>query len=116
MGKSKGHATEEPLTLNKYVCDELSMLLLICDILCAWLYQRNLSRLTCDFHFSRRKDQKKVSKLESMIPYYEARKEDTEVQKLNSQIEAVWAKARAARDMGLSWSWFVALRVETMIQ
>jgi hypothetical protein len=49
-----------------------------------------------------RKDLKKVSKLESMIPYYEARKQTDEIDKLKSQINAIWDKAREARDAGLA--------------
>eukprot|EP00553_Chaetoceros_curvisetus_P007953 CAMPEP_0204616976 /NCGR_PEP_ID=MMETSP0717-20131115/4086_1 /ASSEMBLY_ACC=CAM_ASM_000666 /TAXON_ID=230516 /ORGANISM="Chaetoceros curvisetus" /LENGTH=59 /DNA_ID=CAMNT_0051630383 /DNA_START=120 /DNA_END=299 /DNA_ORIENTATION=- len=43
-----------------------------------------------------KKDKKKVTKLESMIPYHEGRKNDAEVAKIKEQIEAIWQKAREA--------------------
>ena len=43
-----------------------------------------------------RKDQKKITKLEAMIPYHEGRKNDEEVTKLKEQVAAIWEKARAA--------------------
>jgi hypothetical protein len=47
------------------------------------------------FFFSlRRKDAKKVSKLEAQIPYHEGRGNQEEVAKIKEQIEAIWEKAR----------------------
>eukprot|EP00554_Chaetoceros_debilis_P012237 CAMPEP_0194112374 /NCGR_PEP_ID=MMETSP0150-20130528/12129_1 /TAXON_ID=122233 /ORGANISM="Chaetoceros debilis, Strain MM31A-1" /LENGTH=61 /DNA_ID=CAMNT_0038802025 /DNA_START=66 /DNA_END=248 /DNA_ORIENTATION=+ len=43
-----------------------------------------------------KKDQKKVNKLEKMIPYHEGRKNDGEVTKIKEQIAVIWAKAREA--------------------
>ena len=41
-----------------------------------------------------RKDQKKVSKLESKIPYFEGRGNKEEVEKIKEQIESIWVKTR----------------------
>lgn len=43
-----------------------------------------------------RKDQKKVTKLEAQIPYHEGRGNKEEVEKINQQVAAIWAKAREA--------------------
>lgn len=48
------------------------------------------------------KDQKKVAKLKSKIPYFEARKQQDEVDKLNQQIENVYKKAQEAMNMALA--------------
>jgi len=39
-------------------------------------------------------EQKKVTKLESQIPYHEGRGNKDEVEKIRSQVEAIWEKAR----------------------
>lgn len=44
-----------------------------------------------------RKEQKKVSKLEAQIPYFSARKQQEEVDKIQNQIDAIWEKARSSR-------------------
>eukprot|EP00554_Chaetoceros_debilis_P006229 CAMPEP_0194075284 /NCGR_PEP_ID=MMETSP0149-20130528/2323_1 /TAXON_ID=122233 /ORGANISM="Chaetoceros debilis, Strain MM31A-1" /LENGTH=59 /DNA_ID=CAMNT_0038755715 /DNA_START=75 /DNA_END=254 /DNA_ORIENTATION=- len=43
-----------------------------------------------------KKDKKKVTKLEAMIPYHEGRKNDAEVAKLKEQVAAIWEKAKEA--------------------
>jgi hypothetical protein len=43
-----------------------------------------------------RKDQKKISKLEAQIPYYQGRNQPEEVEKVKEQIADIWAKARQA--------------------
>jgi len=43
-----------------------------------------------------KKDQKKVAKLESQIPYHEGRGNQEEVDKIKEQIGAIWTKAREA--------------------
>ena len=58
-----------------------------------------LTDLSC---LSHRKDQKKVAKLKSKIPYFEARKQQDEVDKLNQQIENVYKKAQEAMNMALA--------------
>lgn len=59
--------------------------------------------LTISFLFdrvqSRRKDAKKVSKLEAQIPYHEGRGNKEEVEKIKEQVEAIWEKAREAAMM-----------------
>eukprot|EP00548_Thalassiothrix_antarctica_P006173 CAMPEP_0194137226 /NCGR_PEP_ID=MMETSP0152-20130528/7154_1 /TAXON_ID=1049557 /ORGANISM="Thalassiothrix antarctica, Strain L6-D1" /LENGTH=72 /DNA_ID=CAMNT_0038834171 /DNA_START=82 /DNA_END=298 /DNA_ORIENTATION=- len=44
-----------------------------------------------------KKEKKKVDKLEAQIPYYDARKEQDEVNKLRGKIDKIWDKARAER-------------------
>lgn len=53
--------------------------------------QRITTRLAAN-----RKDKKKVSKLESSIPYHEGRGNKEEVEKIKEQIAAIWEKAREA--------------------
>ena len=43
-----------------------------------------------------RKDQKKVTKLEAKIPYFEGRGNKEEVEKIKEQIESIWVKTREA--------------------
>ena len=43
-----------------------------------------------------RKDAKKVTKLESQIPYHAGRGNNDEVEKIKGQIEAIWQKTRDA--------------------
>ena len=43
-----------------------------------------------------RKDQKKVTKLEAKIPYFEGRGNTEEVEKIKQQIETIWVKTREA--------------------
>jgi transcriptional regulator with AAA-type ATPase domain len=43
-----------------------------------------------------KKDQKKVDKLQSQIPYHEGRGESDKAEKLKEQIDAIWTKAREA--------------------
>lgn len=43
-----------------------------------------------------KKDAKKVTKLESQIPYHEGRGNKEEVQKIQDQIAAIWEKTKAA--------------------
>ena len=45
---------------------------------------------------SHRKDQKKVTKLEAKIPYFEGRGNKEEVDKIKQQIESIWVKTREA--------------------
>lgn len=45
-----------------------------------------------------KKDQKKVTKLESQIPYHEGRGNKDEVQKIKDQIEKIWQKTREAHE------------------
>lgn len=45
---------------------------------------------------SYRKDQKKLSKLEAQIPYYQGRGNNEEVDKLKQQIEEIKRQAREA--------------------
>ena len=53
-------------------------------------------RLTTCFFASNRKDAKKVTKLEAQIPYHEGRGNKEEVEKIKSQIDAIWEKTREA--------------------
>lgn len=46
-----------------------------------------------------KKDQKKVTKLEAQIPYHEGRGNKEEVEKIKSQIDAIWTKAKEAAYM-----------------
>jgi len=46
-----------------------------------------------------RKDQKKISKLEAQIPYYQGRGNTEEVEKLKQQIEELKRQAREAAMM-----------------
>ena len=46
-----------------------------------------------------KKDLKKVTKLESKIPYFIGLRQDAEAEKIKDQIEAIWEKARV--DQGL---------------
>lgn len=46
-----------------------------------------------------KKDAKKVSKLESQIPYHEARGSKDEVQKIKDQVEKIWTKTREAHEL-----------------
>ena len=55
-------------------------------------YNRFYSNCSC------RKDAKKVSKLESQIPYHEARGAKDEVQKIKDQVEKIWTKTREAHE------------------
>jgi hypothetical protein len=48
------------------------------------------------FLSSNRKDAKKVSKLESQIPYHESRGDTEKLEKIKNEIEEIWEKARAA--------------------
>ena len=51
-------------------------------------------------HFSEyfhRKDQKKVDKLTSQIPYHEGRGDTEKATKIKEQIDSIWAKAREAQ-------------------
>ena len=48
--------------------------------------------LFCD----NRKDVKKVTKLESQIPYHEGRSNKEEVEKIKQQIAAIWVKTKEA--------------------
>ena len=41
-----------------------------------------------------KKDQKKVDKLTSMIPYHEGRKNQVDADKCKEQIAAIWANAK----------------------
>jgi len=41
-----------------------------------------------------RKEQKKVDKLSSQIPYHEGRGNKEEVDKIKQQVEAIWVKAK----------------------
>jgi hypothetical protein len=43
-----------------------------------------------------KKDAKKVSKLQSQIPFHEGRGQKEEVEKIKNQIEAIWTKTREA--------------------
>jgi len=43
-----------------------------------------------------KKDQKKVTKLEAKIPYFDGRGNKEEVEKIKQQIEAIWVKTREA--------------------
>lgn len=43
-----------------------------------------------------KKDAKKVGKLEAQIPYHDARGDKEKVEKIKSQIDAIWAKTREA--------------------
>lgn len=45
-----------------------------------------------------KKDQKKVTKLESQIPYHEGRGNKDEVVKIKEQIEAIWTKTKEAHE------------------
>lgn len=44
-----------------------------------------------------RKDLKKIHKLEAQIPYHEGRGNMDEVAKIKGQVDAIWAKAVAAK-------------------
>lgn len=68
-----------------------------------WLLDFRLDPFLTDLScLSHRKDQKKVAKLKSKIPYFEARKQQDEVDKLNQQIENVYKKAQEAMNMALA--------------
>jgi len=41
-----------------------------------------------------KKDNKKVTKLTSQVPYHEGRGEKEEVEKIKQQIEAIWQRTR----------------------
>jgi hypothetical protein len=43
-----------------------------------------------------------VAKLKVKIPYFEARKQEDEVKKLNDQIDAIYKKAQEAMDRALA--------------
>jgi len=45
-----------------------------------------------------KKDQKKVTKLESQIPYHEGRGNKDEVQKVKDQIGKIWQKTKEAHE------------------
>jgi len=47
-------------------------------------------------HILNRKDNKKVTKLTSQVPYHEGRGEKEEVEKIKQQIETIWQKTRDA--------------------
>eukprot|EP00534_Pseudo-nitzschia_fraudulenta_P000653 CAMPEP_0201117420 /NCGR_PEP_ID=MMETSP0850-20130426/1351_1 /ASSEMBLY_ACC=CAM_ASM_000622 /TAXON_ID=183588 /ORGANISM="Pseudo-nitzschia fraudulenta, Strain WWA7" /LENGTH=65 /DNA_ID=CAMNT_0047381689 /DNA_START=319 /DNA_END=516 /DNA_ORIENTATION=- len=46
-----------------------------------------------------KKDLKKVTKLESQIPYHEGRGNKDEVVKIKDQIEKIWTKTREAHEL-----------------
>eukprot|EP00536_Pseudo-nitzschia_multiseries_P013409 jgi/Psemu1/309950/fgenesh1_kg.572_\ len=48
-----------------------------------------------------KKDQKKVTKLESQIPYHEGRGNKEEVQKIKDQIAGIWTKTKEAYEASL---------------
>ena len=48
-----------------------------------------------------RKDNKKVLKLQSQIPYHEGRSNKEEVEKIRNQVDAIWEKARAAHELSM---------------
>ena len=52
--------------------------------------------LSFSFRTTRRKDAKKVSKLEAQIPYHEGRGNKDEVEKIKAQVAAIWEKTREA--------------------
>lgn len=52
--------------------------------------------LTLSSTTQHRKDQKKVDKLTAQIPYHEGRGNKEEVEKIKSQVEAIWTKTREA--------------------
>ena len=43
-----------------------------------------------------KKEQKKVDKLQSQIPYHEGRGDKEQAAKIQEQIDSIWAKAREA--------------------
>eukprot|EP00548_Thalassiothrix_antarctica_P012668 CAMPEP_0194168112 /NCGR_PEP_ID=MMETSP0154-20130528/3188_1 /TAXON_ID=1049557 /ORGANISM="Thalassiothrix antarctica, Strain L6-D1" /LENGTH=62 /DNA_ID=CAMNT_0038879187 /DNA_START=64 /DNA_END=252 /DNA_ORIENTATION=+ len=46
-----------------------------------------------------KKEKKKVDKLEAQIPYFDARKDQNEVDKIRDKIKGIWEKAKASRDI-----------------
>jgi len=46
-----------------------------------------------------KKDLKKVTKLESQIPYHEGRGNKDDVQKIKEQIEKIWVKTKEAHEL-----------------
>jgi len=46
-----------------------------------------------------KKDLKKVTKLESQIPYHEGRGNKDEVQKIKDQVEKIWIKTKEAHEL-----------------
>jgi hypothetical protein len=46
-----------------------------------------------------KKDLKKVTKLESQIPYHEGRGNKDEVQKIKDQVEKIWQKTKEAHEL-----------------
>eukprot|EP00551_Chaetoceros_affinis_P002842 CAMPEP_0203633810 /NCGR_PEP_ID=MMETSP0088-20131115/865_1 /ASSEMBLY_ACC=CAM_ASM_001087 /TAXON_ID=426623 /ORGANISM="Chaetoceros affinis, Strain CCMP159" /LENGTH=64 /DNA_ID=CAMNT_0050487263 /DNA_START=131 /DNA_END=325 /DNA_ORIENTATION=- len=57
--------------------------------------KKNKSKAEEEFKLNK-KDQKKVDKLTSQIPYHEGRGNKEEVEKIKDQVAKIWEKARAA--------------------
>ena len=57
----------------------------------------NASFLSC----INRKDQKKVNKLEAMIPFHVGRSNTEEVEKIKQQVAKIWEKTREAAWAGM---------------
>jgi len=56
----------------------------------------SISILTLPFTHLNRKDQRKVDKLQAMIPYHEGRNNKEEVEKIKQQVANIWQKTREA--------------------